>query len=90
MVVDEGDLQVGVYPVTYTVAGVRLAFDGATGINIPDDGITRMFLDSAGNLQLAADYPIDASVHLPLATVTAAAGTLAIEDDRALTLFQVA
>ena len=78
LVVDEGGLAIGVYPCNYTIAGVRRHFTGATAQAIPDNATRRVYLDDAGDLQIAAAYPTDLSAHLPLASVTAANGKLSI------------
>ncbi len=89
MVVDEGGLNVGVYPVRFTIGGVRKQFDGATGIAIPDDSTKVVYLDDTPAVQVAAAWPGDLSTFLPLAEVTAASGVLAIEDRRMETAFFV-
>jgi hypothetical protein len=89
MVVDEGGLQVGIYPIRYTLGGVRKDFAGASGVAVPDDATRVVYLDAANALQLATSFPTNLSTFLPLATVVAAGGTLAVTDERVLTLFTV-
>lgn len=89
MVVDEGSLKIGVYPIDFTVGGSRKSYDGATGISIPDDSTKVVYLDSSATLQTADDWPSDITTFLPLAVVEASNGQLSIEDRRVLTVFQV-
>jgi hypothetical protein len=89
MVVDEGALAIGVYPISYTLAGVRKSFDGATGVAIPDDCEHKVYLDANNLLQVAASFPANVATYLPLATVVTAAGQTTIVDERVLTLFAV-
>lgn len=89
MVVDEGDLNIGVYPIAYTLGSTRKSFDGATGVAIADDATHKVYIDSSNALQVASAYPGGVTGYLPLATVFAVAGTLTIQDDRALALFAV-
>ncbi|GJM25995.1 MAG: hypothetical protein DHS20C16_24100 [Phycisphaerae bacterium] len=89
MVVDEGSLNIGVYPIAYTLSSTRKSFDGATGVAVADDTTHKVYIDSSNALQVAASYPGGVTSYLPLATVVAASGTLTIQDDRALMLFAV-
>lgn len=89
MVVDEGNLHIGAYPLEYTLLGARRSFPGATGVVVPD-GVQRVvYLGSSASLQVAAAWPSDLSSYLPLAEVTTVNGTMSIVDRRACTLFQV-
>lgn len=90
MVVDEGSLRIGVYPIAYTMASTRKSFDGATGIVVGDDATHKVYIDSSNALQVASAYPGGVTGYLPLATVVALAGVLTVEDDRTLALFAVA
>ena len=90
MVVDEGSLRIGVYPIDYTLGSTRKSFDGATGVSVTDDATRKIYLDSGNQLQVAASFPADVSTFLPLATVVAASGQMTITDERVLTLFTVA
>jgi hypothetical protein len=56
---------------------------------VPDDATRVVYLDAANALQLATSFPTNLSTFLPLATVVAAGGTLAVTDERVLTLFTV-
>jgi hypothetical protein len=89
MVVDEGDLKIGVYPLSYTIAGVRKSFDGATGVAITDDTSVVVYLDANAVLQTAATWPADPTTYMPLATVSAASGVLSIVDRRCDVVFHV-
>ncbi len=89
MVVDEGSLEIGVYPLSYTLGSVRKSFDGATGQSVPDDATRKVYLDASNALQIEVGYPADVTSYVPLATVTAAAGVLTIIDDRAAILYGV-
>lgn len=89
MVVDEGELHIGVYPIDYTLGGVRRSFAGATGVTVPDDATRVVYLDNAGNLQVAAGWPATISSYLPLAEVQASGGQLTISDRRVYAAFQV-
>lgn len=89
MVVDEGGLMVGVYPIQYELQGQRQSFEGATGQAIPDDNVRSVYLDNANALQIQSVPPTDLTTFLPLATVTAAAGVLSIVDERPPLVFAV-
>jgi hypothetical protein len=79
LVVDEGDLNVGVYPFNYTLGGERQRFGGATGQAVPDEAARFVYVDSAGALQIAAAYPGDVSAFVPLARIVTAGGAMTIE-----------
>jgi hypothetical protein len=87
MVVDEGSLRIGVYPIEYTLGGLRQYFEGATGVSVPDD--TVVYLDGASVLQVADDWPADLTGYLPLATVSTSGGVLSIQDRRPRCAFHV-
>ncbi len=89
MVVDEGSLNIGVYPIAYTLASTRKTFDGATRVAVADDTTHKVYIDSSNVLQVAASYPGSVSTYLPLATVVAVSGSLTIQDDRVMTIFAV-
>lgn len=89
MVVDEGSLNIGVYPINYTMGSTRKSFDGATGVVVGDDASHKVYIDSSNTLQVASSYPGGVTGYLPLATVIAAAGALTVQDDRTLSLFAV-
>jgi len=89
MVVDEGGLSIGVYPLAYTMGSTRKSFDGATGVAVTDDATHKVYIDGSNALQVASAYPGGVTGYVPLATVVAASGTLTIQDDRALTIFAV-
>jgi hypothetical protein len=89
MIVDEGSLKIGIYPIAYTLGSTRKSFDGATGVAVADDATHKVHIDSSNALQVAASYPAGVTGYLPLATVVAADGALTIQDDRVLTLFAV-
>ncbi|MCB9849129.1 MAG: hypothetical protein H6817_00320 [Phycisphaerales bacterium] len=89
MVVDEGSLEIGVYPIRYTLGGSRKTYNGATGILVPDDTTSVVYLSSSNTLQVTTSFPGSISTYLPLATVVAAGGVLTITDERVLALFTV-
>jgi hypothetical protein len=89
MVVDEGGLQIGVYPINYTLGAMRRSFAGATGQPVPDDTTKRVYLDSNNNLQIQDSFPNDLGTYLPLATVMTDHGTTTVSDERSSTLFTV-
>lgn len=89
MAVDEGDLKVGVYPLQYTLGGLRRSFGGASGVAVPDNSERVLYLDSGGALQLTAAWPSDLTSFMPLAAITAAAGRLTITDQRVQAAFHV-
>lgn len=89
MVVDEGNLRIGAYPIEYTLLGARRSFVGATGVAVPDNVQRVVYLGTAASLQVAAAWPSDPASYLPLAEVMTANGTLSIVDRRVRTLFQV-
>lgn len=85
-VVDEGGLNVGVYPGQYRLGGADKAFDGATDRAVFDDDTSFVYLDSANTVQIVTDatgWPADKTSFVPLAEVTAAGGDItAIADVR--------
>lgn len=81
LTVDEGSLNVGVYPFNYAFAGLHKRFEGATNQSIPDDTVRYVYVDASNALQIAASYPVDVSTFVPLAKVTASAGSLTIEPE---------
>jgi hypothetical protein len=89
MVVDEGGLKIGVYPITFLSQGSWQTFEGATGVSVPDDDSVQVYLDTAGVLQTAALWPADNTTFLPLASVDAAGGELTITDRRGALLYAV-
>lgn len=89
MVVDEGGLRIGVYPMEYTLGGQRKSFPGATGVVVPDNSQRVAYLDIAGGLQVAAQWPADPTSYLPLAEITAVGGALTVIDRRAYAVFSV-
>ncbi len=89
MVVDEGSLAIGVYPVDYTLGGVRKRFDGATAQAVPDDSTRKVYLDANNALNIAESFPADLAAFLPLATVVTVSGGMTISDERPATLFEV-
>ena len=44
MVVDEGDLKIGVYPIDFVIDGVWKIFSGASEVSIPDDSTRIVYL----------------------------------------------
>ncbi len=89
MVVQDGALTVGVYPIRYTLGGVRKCFDGAVNQAIPDDSTRVVYVDASNTLQVQAAFPADLTSFLPLATVTAASGVMTVVDERPAVLFDV-
>ena len=89
MVVDEGSLAIGVYPINYTLDGVRKSFAGATAQAVTDNATRMLYIDQSNALQVQASYPTDLTTFLPLATVVAAAGSLGITDDRPSVMYGV-
>jgi hypothetical protein len=89
MVVDEGGLRIGVYPIRYTLGGQRKVFDGATAQPVPDNTTRKVYLDSANTLQIQEAFPGTLADFLPLATVTAANGGLTLADERPSVLYCV-
>jgi hypothetical protein len=89
MVVDEGSLAIGVYPIRYTLGGTRKTFDGATNQSVADNATKKVYLDSSNTLQIQDAFPGDITTYLPLATVVTANGAMTITDERPLVLFTV-
>jgi len=89
MVVDEGGLEIGVFPIRFTIAGLRKTFEGATGVAVPDNATRVIYLDSDANLQVAAAWPGDIAAYLPLAEVTTLNGAMTVEDRRGDAVFGV-
>lgn len=89
MVVDEGSLAIGVYPLGYTLGGVRKSFLGATAQSVPDDATRKVYIDSSNVLQIQTSFPTDLTTFVPLATVTMSAGSTTITDERPGLLLEV-
>lgn len=89
MVVDESGLEIGVYPIAFTLGGQRLAFDGASGVSVPDDASRVVYLNASAVLQVAADWPGELASYLPLASVVTASGQMSITDRRGWSAFEV-
>ncbi len=89
MVVDEGGLKIGVYPVLFRIDGCNRSFEGAGGVSVTDNASRVVYLDGSALLQVAAAWPAESSSYLPLATVTAVNGSLSIIDQRGWTTFQI-
>jgi hypothetical protein len=89
MVVDEGGLKIGVYPIEFTQGGSRKYFAGTSGVQLADESAKVVYLDGSCLLQVADDWPADLTAYLPLATVTATGGRLLIEDRRPRAAFHV-
>lgn len=89
MVVDEGNLKIGVYPITFTLGGSRKAFDGATGVTVPDNSAKVVYLDSSASLVTADVWPANLTTFLSLAIVSTSGGQITIEDVRVFTAFHV-
>ncbi|HOA73997.1 MAG TPA: hypothetical protein PL151_07735 [Phycisphaerae bacterium] len=90
MVVDEGGLKIGVYPIEYTLGGVRKTFDGATGVSVPSDAQRVVYLDASATLHVAAAWPADPHDYLPLAEINTTGGAVSIVDRRPYALYEVA
>lgn len=88
-IVDEGSLDVGVYPIEYSLGGTRKHFAGATNQGIADSSTKYVYLDSSNELQIQDAFPADITTFLPLAKVTASGGVLTIEDRRVWTAHAV-
>jgi len=89
MVVDEGNLQIGVYPIEFTLGGGRRVFGGASGVSISDDSSKVVYLDSSAALQVANTWPSDITAYLPLAIVETLNGQMSIQDQRVWAAFHV-
>jgi hypothetical protein len=89
MVVDEGGLKIGVYPIDFTLGGARRSFAGASGVSVPDEASKVVYLDSVVTLQIADAWPADLTAFLPLAIVEASNGQMTVWDRRGFTAFQV-
>lgn len=89
MVVDEGGFKIGVYPLQYTLGGVRKTFDGATGVAVAQDATKVVYLNAAGALVVADAWPGDLSSFMPLATVDTHDGHMAVTDARGYAVFHV-
>lgn len=89
MVVDEGGLSIGVYPIRFMLGGTQRSFPGASGVSVPDDSEKVVYLDGAATLQVADYWPGDVTSFLPLAIVSAADGQMEIVDVRGYAAFRV-
>jgi hypothetical protein len=90
MVVDEGGLKIGVYPIDYTLGGVRRSFDGVTGMSVPSDVQRVVYLDASAVLNVAIAWPADPRGYLPLAEIDTAGGAVGIVDRRTYAWYEVA
>jgi hypothetical protein len=89
-VVDEGGLNIGVFPVVFYFGQVRKAFDGATGQAMTDNATRYVWIDASNALATGAAFPADTKTFLPLARVVTANGDIvSIEDERGAVLFHV-
>lgn len=89
MVAEEGSLKVGVYPVDYTLLGVRKSFGGATNQSVPDNVTRKVYLDENNTLQIQAAFPASLQKFLPLATVVTSNGLMTVTDERPSVLYAV-
>jgi hypothetical protein len=81
-VVDEGGLKLGVYPIDYTLGGVRRHFAGATNQPVADYASKCIYVDASNTLRIQDAFPSDIRTFLPLARVATAGGVMALEDLR--------
>lgn len=88
-VVDEGGLNIGVYPGSFTIGGGRKTFDGATNQAVPDNDTRFVYLDASAVLKIAASEPADLTSFLPLAQVDTAGGIMTLTDRRPLAALHV-
>ena len=88
-VVGEGSLDIGVYPIDYTLGGERKHFAGATAQAVADYSTKYVYVDDANSLQIADSFPTDVTAFLPLAKVTTGGGVMTIEDRRTWTVHAV-
>lgn len=88
-VVDEGSLKIGVYPLEYTLGGVRKSFLGATDQSVPDEATRKVYIDDSNALQIQASFPTDLTTFVPLGTVVTSAGSATITDERPMLLYEV-
>jgi len=78
----DGALTVSVRPVICEIGGQRFVYTGATAQAVAPSTVNYVYLDLAGNLQIAAAYPIQR--HFRLARVTTGVGSITqVDDDRA-------
>jgi hypothetical protein len=89
MVVREGGLNIGVYPIYFTQSGYHKLFEGATGVAVPDNADMVVYIDGNANLQIANTWPEDVTSYLPLATISTSNGNLSLADRRPFSLFHV-
>lgn len=89
MVVDEGALRIGVYPVEYTLGGQRRTFTGASGVAVADDAALVVYLDEAATLHVESAWPVDVSSYLPLASIETQGGQMSLVDRRVRAAFHV-
>ena len=89
-VVDEGGLDVGVFPLLFRYQNAEKSFAGVTGQTLSDNTTTYIWLDSSAALQTGASFPGDPTTYLPLAKITTAGGDVTeIEDKRPSALFEI-
>ena len=72
-------LNVGAFPLYYSIGGVAKYFEGATGVAVPDDDTSFAYLDTDQTLKVVTDavgWPGDATSYIPLAEVVAASGAI--------------
>lgn len=89
MVVDEGNLTIGVYPIEFTLGGLHRSFGGATGVAVSDDANRVVYLDAGATLQIQPAWPGDPTTYLPLAILSTSSGQMTLVDVRSWTLFHV-
>ena len=89
--VETGALAIGVFPIDYRIANTNKHYAGATGQLVTDDDTNYVYIDSANALVInTTGFPADPTTYVPLATVVAVNGVLAILDKRHLILWTVA
>jgi len=78
LVVDEGNLSIGVYPCNYSLGDERKRYPGATAQSVPDDATRYVYIDASNTLQITAAYPTDAATFIPLARIVTSSGAITI------------
>lgn len=86
----DGPLSVGVRPGSCSIGGTTLDVPAVTGLAIPDNATTFIWINAAGTVQSGPTVPGDPTTRLPLARIVTASGAMtALTDLRGETFLRV-
>ena len=89
MVVDEGSLKIGVYPIVYYMAGARAYYSGTTNVAVTDNDTNHVWIGDDNMVHVGTSgFPADTTTFLPLAQVATSGGVATVTDERGAVLFE--